>query len=115
MQFGLPRDEPERPQHLRWDGTRERAREMQDWGRDAALLPYIAVTPPDRNAAERTPGAGWQMKLLVETPADRGGGRQWVDVPNGATVHLSGSDADPIFTLRTPKMAAQQLDQNERP
>jgi hypothetical protein len=113
MQFGLPKPEPERPEKLRWDSTAKRAQEMQDWARDAALLPYAGITPPDRNAAEGTPGSTWRLKIKTEVPAEQGGGWQWVDVPDGATVHFSGTEEDPVFSVRTPRMAAQKLQQGD--
>lgn len=111
----LPSREPERATRLRWDGTAERAHEIQDWARDAALLPYASVTPPDRNAAEGTPEATWRIKIKVEVAAEMGGGWEWVDVPNGAMIHWTGTEEDPTFSVRTPRMAAQTLtEQGER-
>lgn len=113
MQIRRTQEEPERVMRMRWDGTQERAGEIVNWARDAAFLPYAAVTPPDRNAAEGTPEARWRMKIKVEVPAVMGGGWQWDDVPEGATIHVSGPEEDPVFEIRTPRMAAARLTEGE--
>lgn len=110
MTFGrvlLLNDGEKYPTTMQWKGTEKSAREIAQWARDEALLPYAAVTPPDRNAAPGTPAAGWSLKLKVEVPASQGGGTQWVEVPQGATIQHEGTRVDPVFTIQAVKAAAE--------
>lgn len=100
MAFGKKEDE--HPASMVWNGTERRAREICAWARDEALLPYAAVTPPDRNAAAGTPGAEHQLQVQTAVPASDGGGIQWTTVPKGATVLFEGTRVDPQFSIRQP-------------
>lgn len=115
MQMRRPpqQEEPERVMRMRWDGTEQRAGEIVNWARDAALLPYAAATAPDRNAAEDTPEARWRLQIKTEVPASHGGGTQWESVPEGATIYVTGPVEDPVFEFRTPRMAAKTLTEGE--
>jgi hypothetical protein len=105
MAFGLP-DEKKKPARMTWDGKPETARELVDWARDAALLPYAQATPPDRNAAEGSEAAKWQIQIKTPVSAAHGGGDVWVGVPVGATIRFSGTEEDPTFTVHTPRQHA---------
>lgn len=104
MTFGS--QEQEKPFKMAWDGKSETARKIVDWARDAALLPYAAATPPDRNAAPEADAGQWQLRIKTPVPAAHGGGDVWVGVPVGATIHFSGTEADPTFTIHNPRKAA---------
>jgi hypothetical protein len=104
MAFGPQRRD--KPAQKTWDGTEERAHEIDQWARDAALLPYAAVTRPDRNAAAGSPEAGWLLKIQTPVPASDGGGTVWKPVPIGARIRFSGTDEDPTFTVVEPKAEA---------
>lgn len=102
MAFGT-KDEDEYPTQMVWKGTEASAREICIWARDEALLPYAAVTSPDRNAADGTPGAAYQLKIQTDVPAELGGGVQWVTVPRGATILHAGTRVDPRFSIEQPR------------
>lgn len=110
MAFGMPQRDEKLVQKT-WDGTEASAREIETWARDAALLPYAAVTPPDRNAAAGTPEAGWQLKIQTPVPAAMGGGTVWKPVPIGARVRFSGTEEDPTFTIHDRKADAAAFQQ----
>jgi hypothetical protein len=106
MPFGQRQPvEENKPSRMTWNGTPERAREIADWGKDEALLPLVAVTPPSRDAAPGTPEAGWPVKAKVAVTAEMGGGEQWVDVPNGAVIRNTNTGptawVDPVLTVVT--------------
>lgn len=104
-----PPAERDRPMRLRWDGTAERAHEFQDWGRDEALIPIAAVTPPSRDAAAGTPAAAWRLRAKIQVAPELGGGEQWVDVPEGATVRNTGTWAEPVLEIITSAASAAVL------
>lgn len=113
MQFGSPASQPdEKPKRMTWDGTAERAREIAGWGRDEALLPYVQATPPDRNAPEDTPGAGWRLKVQTAVPTEYGGGVQWEDVPIGAVIRNAGTWIDPVLEVVTARRHAATFEEN---
>jgi hypothetical protein len=106
MTFGLP-EQDRKPARMVWDGTAGTAREMVDWARDAALLPYATATPPDRNAPEGSAAATWRLQIKTPVPAAHGGGDVWVNVPLGATVRFSGTEEEPTFTIHTARQHAE--------
>lgn len=97
-------DEDEYPPSMAWKGTERSAREVCDWARDEALIPFSAVSPPDRNAKPGTPESKYRLKLQVAVPPAQGGGVQWVDVPEGSTINHSGTRVDPVFTYEPPSV-----------
>lgn len=103
-------DEKPKPSKIVWDGTEQRAREIQDWGRDDALLHIVAVTPPSRDAAPDTPEAGWRVRAKVPVSQRDGGGEVWVDVPKGSTIRNinTGPSAwvEPVLQVVTPAAQA---------
>ena len=117
MAFGKDKDE-ERPTRMTWKATDKSARAICDWARDDALIPFAAVTPPDRNAPAGTPAAEYRLKLMVAVPAAMGGGTQWIDVPKGATIlddiQAGSTRVDPVFKIlppETPRAAASTFTQ----
>jgi hypothetical protein len=102
MAFG-PKKEDEYPTSMVWKGTEASARDICAWARDDALLPFAAVTPPDRNAAAGTPGAKHRLKIQTTVPPELGGGLQWIDVPEGATILFEGTRVDPTFSIKRPR------------
>lgn len=92
----------EKPPKMKWDGTRAAARAIENWARDAALLPYAQGTPTG------DPDKPYVLRLKVDLPD--GQGNEWQIVPVGATVLFGGTEDDPKFTIQTPKEKAQAFD-----
>lgn len=97
--FQLEREEDERPDHLVWDETPERAREIVDWARDEALILFAAATPPTFGAPAGSDQSKWRLQLRVPVSPAMGGGDVWVPVPPGATVRNHGTWIDPVFRV----------------
>lgn len=115
MPFGqAQRQDDRKPSRMTWTGTERRAREIEQWGRDDALLPLVAVTPPSRDAKPDTPEAEWRIQAKVPVAPQLGGGEQWVEVPKGAVVRNTntGSTAwvDPVLEVVTASGAAAAFD-----
>jgi hypothetical protein len=116
MAFGQrsQRDEQEKPTRMTWDGTEKRAREIEQWGRDDALLPIVAVTPPSRDAGPGTPEAQWRIRALVPVASELGGGVQWVDVPKGAVIRNTNTGTtawtEPVLAIVTSRGTAAAFD-----
>lgn len=119
MAFGSKKED-ERPARMVWRATDKSARAICDWARDDALIPFAAVTPPDRNAAPGTPEAEYRLKVLQAVPASLGGGTRWVDVPKGAAIvddaEAGSTRVDPVFKIvppETPRAAASTFTQTK--
>lgn len=117
MPFGQ-RQQPQddrKPSRMTWNGTESRAREFQNWGRDDALLPIVAVTPPSRDAAPGTPESEWRLQAKVPVPPELGGGDHWVDVPKGSVVRNTNTGptawVDPLLEVVTASGAAAAFNQ----
>lgn len=110
MPFGQAEPVPKKPSRMTWNGTRERARELADWGRDDALLPIVAVTPPTLVADPETPAGQWQVKALVAVAPELGGGVTWKDVPVGAVIRNTNTGpnawVDPVLEVVTARPSA---------
>lgn len=112
MQFGSPASQPdEKPKRMTWNGTPERARELAGWGRDEALLSYIQVIPPDRNADPESPAATLRLKAQVPVPVGQGGGTQWDDVPVGSVIRNTGTWVDPVLEIVTARTSAAAFEE----
>lgn len=108
--------QPERKaSRMTWNGTAKRAREIVDWGRDEALILFVAATPPSRDAKPDTPEAEWQLKAMVPVPAELGGGVQWVDVPKGSVIRNTNTGTtawtDPVFEVVTAQASARAFEE----
>lgn len=93
-----PRQRNEKPAIMGWNGTAERGREIEQWARDAALLPYAQMSPTGRDDEP--------YELRVKTQLPDGRGDQWTLVPKGAVVHFGGTENEPEFTIREGRKAA---------
>jgi hypothetical protein len=109
------RDDEPKPTRMTWTGTAARAHEIADWGRDEALLPLVAATPPSRDAEPGTPEAEWSLKAKVPVAAELGGGEQWVDVPKGAVIRNTNTGpsawTDPVLEVVTARGTAAAFTQ----
>lgn len=116
MPFGQgQRTDPAKPSRMTWNGTAERARKIEDWGRDDALLPLVAATPPAADAKPETPGAEWRLKAKIPVDPRLGGGEQWVDVPKGSVIRNTNTGPtawiDPVLEVVTATASAAAFTQ----
>lgn len=96
----------EKPAQMVWDGTAARGREIEQWARDAAMLPYAQASATD------DPDEPYQLR--IKTQLDEGQGDYWAIVPKGATVLFGGTEIEPEFTYREArKQAAQTFQEQE--
>lgn len=71
--MALRRDSGRPPRRMLWDGTPERAREIDTWARDSALLPRWQWTPD-----------GGEARVLVQRPYPDSA--EWVVTPAGSVI-----------------------------
>ena len=88
MAFGRQDDRP--PRRMTWDGTPERAREIDTWARNSALVSRWQW----RGELPAEPA-----RVLLEHPDTSSA---WEIVPVGAVVYRDSDDADAPLGLEVP-------------
>lgn len=100
------RNTNEKPAQMGWNGTPERGREIEQWARDAAMLPYAQASATD------DPDEPVQLRIKTQLPD--GQGDYWAIVPVGATVLFGGTETEPEFSYREArKQQAQAFQESE--
>lgn len=94
----------EKPAQMGWNGTAERGREIEQWARDAAMLPYAQMS------ATGNPDEPYQLR--IKTRLDNDQGDYWAIVPKNAVVLFGGSEIEPEFSYREARKTAQTFQES---